>query len=83
MIPNKCCKFEYTPAHFRERRREMTRLVFRSYVCGNNELLRNVKEIGKKVVYGVAQVSMLFFPEFGRGRRRFSGLCRETIRMVE
>jgi hypothetical protein len=27
--------------------------------------------------------SMLVFPGFGLGRRRFSGLCRETIRMVE
>jgi hypothetical protein len=31
----------------------------------------------------LAAGSMLVFPEFCLGRRRISGLCRETIRMVE
>jgi hypothetical protein len=66
-------------------------LVLRSNVCGNNELFRNVIIDWKKVVDEVGSISSFAFAQEVQcwffqdsvwlGRRRFSGLCKETIRM--
>ncbi len=58
--------------------------VSRSNVCGNNEHLRNVKEMGKKsfmewqYFFGRIPVagSIPVFQDAVQGVLRFSGLCR-------